>query len=96
MLQLSVSQRLTPRLLAHTYFFCANFPGAFWQLQEPIQYIIVRNWGDETVVDHVHHGYWFGTIRSCLAFRETFDEAKKQPLLKSRENKLSLAKYLIH
>ncbi|KAI4909078.1 uncharacterized protein J4E92_010686 [Alternaria infectoria] len=89
-----LSQLLVPQLLQHTYFFCKRFPRASWQLQHLIQDIILRNWSDETVVNH--RGDWYPIINSCQAFGDTFHKAKHQDVVKRREKKLSLADYLIH
>jgi len=89
-----ISRLLTSQLLQHTYFFCNNFPGACWQLQHLIQDIILRNWSDETVVNH--RDDWYGIINKCHAFGDTFHKAKHQDVVKRREKKLSLTDYLIH
>ncbi|KAI4605120.1 hypothetical protein J4E83_010856 [Alternaria metachromatica] len=64
-------------------------------LQRLIQDVIVRNWGDDTIVQHGDQEQWSDTLEACHFFRMNFIEATRQSLERRREHQMSLADYLI-
>ncbi|KAI4669713.1 uncharacterized protein J4E88_009996 [Alternaria novae-zelandiae] len=64
-------------------------------LQRLIQDVIVRNWGDDDVVDHVAGEAWSNLLKTCPYFRKVFISATKQSLEERRKHQMSLENYLI-
>ena len=92
-----LSRPLTVFLFLHTYlvgneenFHCIS------PLQRLIQDVIVRNWGDDTIVQHGDQEIWSDTLEAFHDFRRVFIEATSQTLERRRERELSLEDYLIH
>ncbi|KAI4906043.1 hypothetical protein J4E90_010958 [Alternaria incomplexa] len=92
-----LSQPLASTLFTHTVSFRKeHLSGAISKPQQMIQDIIVRNWGDDRIIDHSPTQGWSQTIGSCHDFRDAFFEVTRQTLAKRREKGLSLADSLIH
>jgi len=92
-----LSRPLILFLFLHTYlvgneenFHCIS------PLQRLIQDVIVRNWGDDTIIQHEDKEIWSDTVEACHDFRRVFIEATSQTLERRRERELSLEDYLIH
>lgn len=81
-----LSQPLTPALLAYVFqLHKESFAEGSSQLQQLVQDVVVRNWGDVTIIDHTDQGLW-----------SIFLAATKHALEKRQEKYLDLANYLIH
>lgn len=92
-----LSQPLTVFLLLHTYEVDNEDDWhSMSPLQRLIQDVIVRNWGDDTIVQHRDQEIWADTLEASHYFRRGFIEATSKTLEKRRERKLSLKDYLIN
>jgi hypothetical protein len=92
-----LSQPLTPALLAYIFqLHKESFAEGSSQLQQLLQDVFVRNWGDATIIDHTDRERWSFFLGLCPSFREDFVSATKHSPEKRQREKLDFAKYLIH
>ena len=92
-----LSQPLTANLILHASdvknerAFRGTSP-----VQRLMQDVIVRNWGDDTIVHHAARNTWSYLLETCPYFRMVFIKATSKTLENRREQELSLEDYLIH
>ncbi|CAN9089668.1 unnamed protein product [Alternaria alternata] len=89
-----LSQPLAPALLAYVFqLHKESFAEGSSQLQQLVQDVFVRNWGDVTIIDHTDQGLWSFFVGLCPSFREDFLAATKHALEKRQEKELDLANH---
>ncbi|CAN9124163.1 unnamed protein product [Alternaria sp. RS040] len=92
-----LSRSLTPALFAHIFqLHKESFAEGSSQLQQVLQDVVIRNWGDATIMDHTDQERWSFFLGLCPSFREDFVSATKHSLEKRQKEELDFAKYLIH